>query len=159
MQTNPVSNPNSNSTSLTGKSKDLGQADFLKLLVAQLRYQDPMNPMEDKEFIAQMAQFNALEEMRGLNKSFAAMSDFNQLTQASSLLGKTVAIRTDEEHFAGSVDEVRRIDGEIMVLVKGKEYPLSAIQQVADVPPGEAEKPEEDAQASETAADDGKQEG
>ncbi len=133
METTSVSNKTSGvDASSASKTQNLGQADFLKLLVAQLRYQDPMNPMEDKEFIAQMAQFNALEEMRGLNKSFAAMSDFNQLTQASSLLGKTVAIQTDEEHFAGTVDEVRRIDGEVKVLVNGKTYDLEAIQQVAD---------------------------
>ena len=146
MQTNNVSNQTPGATQTSSKSQNLGQADFLKLLVAQLRYQDPMNPMEDKEFIAQMAQFNALEEMRSLNKSFAALSDFNQLTQASSLLGKTVAIRTEEEHFAGVIDEVRRVGGEIMVLVNGKEYPLGAIQQVADPqalePPAEDQKQE-----------------
>ena len=146
MQTDPISSLSGGVTQAGNKTQNLGQADFLKLLVAQLRYQDPMNPMEDKEFIAQMAQFNALEEMRGLNKSFAAMSDFNQLTQASSLLGKTVAIRTDEEHFAGTIDEVRRLDGEVMVLVAGKTYPLSAIQQVADPqalqPPAEEDKQE-----------------
>ncbi len=147
MQTNSVSNGSGFETPSASKQQNLGQADFLKLLVAQLRYQDPMNPMEDKEFIAQMAQFNALEEMRGLNKSFAAMSDFNQLTQASSLLGKTVAIRTEDEHFAGTVDEVRRIEGEIKVMVGGKAYDLEAIQQVA-APQAEG-KP----------ADDGKQEG
>ena len=147
MQTNSVTSTTSTTSQVSNKSQDLGQADFLKLLVAQLRYQDPMNPMEDKEFIAQMAQFNALEEMRGLNKSFAAMSDFNQLTQASSLLGKTVAIRTDDEHFAGIVDEVRRIDGEVAVLVNGKTYALDTIQQVADpqalTPPAE-DKPQEE---------------
>lgn len=133
METTPVSSQTtSTSQAPAKKSSDLGKEDFLKLLVTQLRYQDPMNPMEDKEFIAQMAQFNALEEMRSLNKSFAAMSDFNQLTQASSLLGKLVAIQTDDEHFAATVDEVRRVDGEIMVLAAGKEYPLSAIKQVAD---------------------------
>jgi flagellar basal-body rod modification protein FlgD len=139
MDTTPVGNTTNNSSSTVSNKQDLGKADFLKLLVAQLRYQDPMKPMEDKEFIAQMAQFNALEEMRNLNKSFAAMSDFNQLSQASSMLGKLVAIRTDDEHFAGTVEEVRRVEGEIMVMVAGKAYPLSAIQQVAnpqaDAPP------------------------
>lgn len=133
METTPVSGSSGNSeTKLTSKQQELGKADFLKLLVAQLRYQDPMKPMEDKEFIAQMAQFNSLEEMRSLNKSFAAMSDFSQLTQASSLLGKNVAIQTDDEHFVGKVDEVRRVEGEIKVMVKGKAYDLDAIQQVAD---------------------------
>lgn len=131
METTPVTGSSGNpETKQTSKQQDLGKADFLKLLLAQLRYQDPMKPMEDKEFIAQMAQFNSLEEMRALNKSFAAMSDFSQLTQASSLLGKTVAIQTDNEHFADKVDEVRRVEGEIKVIVRGKAYGLDAIQQV-----------------------------
>ena len=156
MDTTPVGNMTNNpANTASNKQQDLGKADFLKLLVAQLRYQDPMKPMEDKEFIAQMAQFNALEEMRSLNKSFAAMSDFNQLSQASSMLGKLVAIRTDDEHFAGTVDEVRRIDGEIMVMVADKAYPLSAIQQVANP---QADAPPADDKEG-TPADDKQQEG
>lgn len=148
MQTHPLYNTSGGTESPVAPKKDnLDKADFLKLLVTQLRYQDPTKPMEDREFIAQMAQFNALEEMRALNKGFAAMSDFNQLTQASSLLGKMVAIRTEDEHFAGTVDEVRRVDGAIMVLVAGKAYDLSAIQQVATP------------QAEQKPADDGNQEG
>ncbi len=147
METTPVGSATSSASTAANKSQELDKADFLKLLVAQLRYQDPMKPMEDKEFIAQMAQFNSLEEMRALNKSFAAMSDFSQLTQASSLLGKTVAIRTDDEHFAGTVDEVRRVEGAIKVIVGGKAYDLSTIHQVAS-PQAEGEP-----------ADDGKQEG
>ena len=67
----------------TGAGQDLGKDAFMRILVSQLLNQDPMNPMEDKDFIAQMAQFSMLEQLQTLNagQSFA---------QASSLIGKIV---------------------------------------------------------------------
>ncbi len=56
---------------------------FLQLLVTQLRYQDPLSPMDDKQFIAQMAQFTSLEQMQNMNKSF-------QLSQSYNMIGKFV---------------------------------------------------------------------
>ncbi|HEY9899739.1 MAG TPA: flagellar hook capping FlgD N-terminal domain-containing protein [Pantanalinema sp.] len=102
----------------TKKNSDLGKNDFLKLLVTQLRFQDPMNPMEDKEFIAQMAQFSSLEEMQNLSKTLSQQAELGQLSQASGLIGKKVAVRTDDAHFAGQVVEARRVDGAIKLMVK-----------------------------------------
>lgn len=123
--------------SATSKAGQLGKNDFLKLLVTQLRFQDPMQPMEDKEFISQMAQFNSLEEMQNLNKNLAAQNEFAQLTQASSLIGKTVAIKSDSEHFAGKITEVRRVDSVLKVMVEpldgsgpAQPYDLDTIDQV-----------------------------
>ena len=67
----------------TGAGQDLGKDAFMRILESQLQNQDPMNPMEDKDFIAQMAQFSMLEQLQTLNagQSFA---------QASSLIGKIV---------------------------------------------------------------------
>lgn len=134
-------NKNSVSAALD-KNAQMGKDEFLKLLITQLRFQDPMNPMEDKEFIAQMAQFNSLEQMQTLNRNFTANAEFSKLTQASSLIGKTVSIRQDEGAFPGKVIEVRKVEGELKVMVQkldesgvvdGKPQPfdLDTIEQVA----------------------------
>jgi hypothetical protein len=64
-------------------SGDLDRNAFLQLLVTQLRHQDPLNPMDDRDFIAQMAQFSALEQMMNLNATF-------ERTQAFGMIGKVI---------------------------------------------------------------------
>ena len=72
---------NTTTTKSTNSSSSLGKDDFLKLLVTQLQTQDPMNPMDDTQFISQMAQFTSLEQMKNMNTSV-------QMTQATSYIGK-----------------------------------------------------------------------
>ncbi|MCJ8006268.1 flagellar hook assembly protein FlgD [Lederbergia wuyishanensis] len=76
----------------TGKDI-LGKDDFLKLLMVQLQNQDPMNPMQDKEFIAQMATFSSLEQMTNMNKSIESLVQFqsqSSLISLSQFVGKEV---------------------------------------------------------------------
>ena len=74
-------------------SKDMGKDEFLKILITQLQNQDPSSPMEDKEFISQMAQFSSLEQVSNLNTEFAKVSTQLAGTQAVSLLGKNVSLQ------------------------------------------------------------------
>jgi flagellar basal-body rod modification protein FlgD len=84
--------------SLTDAASDaMGKNDFLNLLVTQLRYQDPMNPMQDQEFISQLAQFSQLEQLKNMSSSLDTSTQVNYLmsqsianTMATTLIGKTV---------------------------------------------------------------------
>ena len=101
----PVTNVNDNQPVLSGDelkkalravSKELDKEAFLKLLIAQLANQDPMNPMEDREFIAQMAQFSSLEQMANMSKTMERMAEANKFS-AVSYVGKTVGFTKEAE--------------------------------------------------------------
>jgi flagellar basal-body rod modification protein FlgD len=71
----------------------LGKDDFLKLMVAQMKNQDPMNPSDDKDNIAQMAQFSSLEQITNLATATQKLADSMQMTQTLGLIGHTVTYK------------------------------------------------------------------
>ena len=74
---------------------EMDKEDFLMLLVTQFQYQDPLNPMEDQEFVAQMAQFSSLEQLMNLNTSMDGLTDATenqQMVNATSYIGKEVSV-------------------------------------------------------------------
>ena len=91
--------PSSSQTGAVKQSDTLGKDDFLMLLVTQLRYQNPSDPMSNESFIAQSAQFSALEEMKSLNSSIQTLVDLQKTssrTAALNLIGKNVeALQSD----------------------------------------------------------------
>lgn len=89
-----------NQTKSSGSSS-LGKDDFLKILMTQLQNQDPLNPMQDQDFISQMATFSSLEQMTNLNSSmdnFIKSSQQNQFMQAATMIGKTVTYLDDQNN-------------------------------------------------------------
>ncbi len=79
------------------ESSSLGQADFLQLLITQLKNQDPLSPMDNTAFVAQLAQFSTVQGVEDLNKNFVSMNNSlksNQAIQASALVGHTVFVDT-----------------------------------------------------------------
>jgi flagellar basal-body rod modification protein FlgD len=83
-------------------SASLGKDDFLKLLTVQLQYQDPLNPLENTEFVAQMAQFSSLEQLQNVNKTLendlGSEDELHAVLQqnlATSLVGKEIEMPTD----------------------------------------------------------------
>lgn len=77
------------------QSAGIGQEDFLKILLTQLSFQDPLKPMDNQEFIAQMAQFTSLEQARQLNDKTDALLSMQSANQAIGLINKTVEVQTD----------------------------------------------------------------
>lgn len=97
---------NGNSTATdTSNSSELGQEDFLKLMTVQLQNQDPFKPMEDGQFIAQMAQFSTASGIGELQESFAEFASSingNQILEYSNLIDREVMINSDVGYFDGS---------------------------------------------------------
>ena len=112
-------------------NQNLGKEDFLKILLTQLAHQDPTAPMEDKEFIAQMAQFSSLEQMNNLAADFAKMARVLRVTEASGSLGKAVEINLEDETVHGVVRAVTR-DEMPQILVNGKYYEWEHVATVFD---------------------------
>lgn len=99
------------------QQKTLGQDDFFKLLTTQLASQDPMAPMEDTAFIAQMASFSELEMTSNLTKSFGKFTSSQQFAAAHGYIGKTVSLASGE---IGEVTSVERQDDQTLVFLNGK---------------------------------------
>ncbi|MHB1159412.1 MAG: flagellar hook capping FlgD N-terminal domain-containing protein [Chloroflexota bacterium] len=113
---------------------ELGKEDFLQLLLAQLKNQDPMNPMQDTQFIAQMAQFSSLERMQELDKRMEMLLQVEQLGQANNLIGKDIEAATAESGVTlrGTVDSVKMVGGEAVLSVGGKTVKLSDVLSVVE---------------------------
>jgi flagellar basal-body rod modification protein FlgD len=118
--TNAANLVNTSASQLGGLGKD----DFLKILVAQLQNQDPTQPMDDTQFISQMAQFSALEQMQQLNTAFG-------FSQAYALLGRSVAAQVTDENdqpvtVTGTVDGVTTIRGMPYLYINGDLVSMTA---------------------------------
>ena len=108
---------------------NLDRDDFLKLLITQLQHQDPTSPVQDKEFIAQMAQFSSLEQMTNMSTGFQKLSGLLASSEASQVLGRTVEIRDGDNLVRGVVDRVVRGENPL-VGVNGAIYDFSQIESV-----------------------------
>lgn len=126
----PVGAPEADSASRVPQ-RVLGQQDFLRLLSVQFQYQDPMKPIEDTAFIAQMAQFSALEQASAMSRDMATLrSDQLRLT-ANSYLGHRVTVAEDDGRtVVGDVAAIDAAGQEPRLVVNGAAYPLSAVLRV-----------------------------
>jgi flagellar basal-body rod modification protein FlgD len=123
-------NPNSNE-----EPGRLGKESFLRLLVTELQHQDPTRPMEDRDFIAQMAQFSSLEQARNLNSEIQNLIRSSRSAEAFSLLGKRIEAYNERTRTrtSGIVDSVRFHEDQMFLRVGRTEVPITDVQQVHNV--------------------------
>ena len=95
--------PVSASSAAPAQANSLGLQDFLKILLTQLNYQDPLKPMDNQEFMAQMAQFTALEQSQRLNDKFDLLIANQAALQSVGLIGRTVDVTTNSGNVTGTV--------------------------------------------------------
>lgn len=110
-------------------SNQLGKDDFLKLLITQMQNQDPTEPMENTEFIAQMAQFSSLEQMTNMSTSFEKVANYISESSANSTLGKTVELNIGDTTVKGIVEGTIRGE-KPEVIVNGMRYDINKIAAI-----------------------------
>ncbi len=111
------------------KSGQLGKDDFLKLLITQLQNQDPTSPMEDTQFISQMAQFSSLEQMTNMSTSFSKLAAMMNSQEAFSTIGKTVELNVGETNVSGIVEAATRGENP-QIMVNGMYYSMDQISAI-----------------------------
>ena len=105
---------------VSSKSNNLSQQDFLKILVAQMSHQDPLEPTSNTEFIAQMAQFSLLDSFQTLSSDFVK-------SQAYSMIGQYVYVQNGSDLIRGKVDGVVSENGVNYLMIGGEAYNASQV--------------------------------
>lgn len=145
--TNPLTElfPSASATTTATSSSELGQEDFLQLMVAQLENQDPTKPMDNFEFLSQIAQFGTVDGIQGIQQSFEQMTatlTANQTLQAAGLVGSKVitetniAVLAEGESIDATVD-VPGGNGGVTLYVQDMSGRLVHTRQLGPQPAGE----------------------
>ena len=114
--------PAASTQAASGKNSAMGKDQSLKLFVAQLQHQDPMNPMQDQDFMGQMASFSTLEQVTNLAKANETIATTSALSQSVGLIGRTVTwTAADKTTHTGVVEKVNQTDGKPVLTVGGTE--------------------------------------
>ena len=128
------SSSSSTNTSTRDVSGTLDKNDFLNLMVLQLQNQDPTEPTDNSQMIAQLAQFSALEQMTNLNTSFEELStrvDQLNFVSAGSLVGKTATgLTAAGATVEGTIDRVSLADGVVTLTINGSDVTIDKVQRI-----------------------------
>lgn len=117
-------------TGATAKNT-LSRQDFLNIMLSEMTHQDPMNPVDNQQFLSQLSQLESLQAMNSLSDNIASMLAVQQLGSASALIGKTVEGKgANGEALAGVVEKVVIQNGAVSVVVGGTQLPFANVQSV-----------------------------
>ncbi len=134
-----VTGVNAAAAAPAGTTTGLGKLDseaFLKLLVAQLRYQNPLEPTDPSAMLGQTAQFTQVETLQQLAQVSAQLAGLSQSSMAAGMVGKEISsVSADGATLTGRVDAVRFSASGPVLLVGGAEVPLAAVSEVRPEPP------------------------
>lgn len=106
---------------------------FLKLLVAQLKYQDPTAPTDVSQMMAQTSQLTMVEQLDKIAAGIEQLSGSSPISSAASMLGRQITFDTGFGPISGLVDAVRIVEGQVVLSAGGHEIPLTAVLGVIDV--------------------------
>lgn len=144
-----TNNASKSTTTTSNSNSQLGKDDFLKLLVTELKYQDPTSPVDNKEMVSQMSSFSSLEQMQNLNTSFSSLAKtINEtlvpnfmLQQSSNMIGKEVSYLSPitnadgtagTETLTGTIQSIVMKNGIPNYLINGKEVATTSITKMGE---------------------------
>lgn len=109
---------------------------FLKLLVAQLKHQDPSQPADASQMLAQSAQLTMVDQLGQISESLTDAAALDQLTLAGTMIGREVSFRTDTGELRTELVQAVRLEtGDLMLHAGGYLVPIEAVSQISDPPP------------------------
>lgn len=112
---------------------ELNETDYLKLFMQELTYQDPLQPLDNREFMAQMAQFSSLQEARATNENLVQLLAMTSGTQCLNLLGKTVTLTNGEEGKVTKVQFIENKPPKLFIATRNGTVSEVEVKQISEV--------------------------
>lgn len=109
----------------------ISQEQFISLLLAGLKNQDPLAPVDSQSFLAQLSQFANLQGMQNLNASFGELLKLQHLSEGANLIGKTINYLSAGKNQSGEVGSIIVQDGKILLDVNGAQVSLDSVTSVS----------------------------
>ncbi len=118
-------------TEVAGAQATVGLDDFLQIFLTQLNFQDPLEPVDNREFLAQLAQFSSIELANRSNENTEALLDVSSLSQSIGLLGKQVNAQIESGFLTGTVTAMRLVGGQPQLSITNSDGNVSFISPTA----------------------------